>query len=350
MTQTLPPIAYLSSASVHGFQPRYGRLITAGILLVLAAAAFGCCATLPLIMGARGNTLGASWQHRLVNAAGYLALTFVCGVLGIGALLGRRWSRPLTLILATHWLIVGVFVTLGLALFLPMMSQAITTGSAAVPGTVVAIFLAIAIAVVLVMMVVWPGLLLLMMRPDDVRRTCELRDPVRRWTDDRPLKIIGLELTLVLAALLFLLSGLQPVLPFFGLMLHGPSKLALAAAASIGSIIAAVEVHRLRPAGWWLGLLTTTIPLLAYVPSALTMPIREYYIALGTPVRTADMFVGNSALTRFSLVAFPLVFAIGFAIYMLRLRNTYVAAGAVARGPSTLADHIANATIVSPAE
>lgn len=327
MIAKMDDLSYQVPFAPPGFKPRTGRLIAAGILLLLAGCACGCMtAATPLAL--LNPQINASAQGRQLLTGGllYLAITIALFTLATGALLPRRWCRPLVLILSTHWLIIGVFSALGSLLFIPVIKDLLAQqGAGPPPGYLIVSFIFGGLFMI-VAFIGWPLALLLLMRGEDMRRTCEWRDPVPRWTDGRPINILGLSLTLLLAAFFSLYAGFQPALPILGVVLHGPVAIVVAAAVAAVLGVAAVRVYRLEFAGWWMGLLGVILPILAYVPNGWLVSLKDLYSAGGLQPAQVEPFLRHETAMRASMIAFPLIFAAAFAIYMIRLRPAFIAA------------------------
>ena len=178
-SSTIPP--------VHEFKNRSTGLIVFGVLEIL----LGClCALLVPIMllgqAMSFRVTGAEPNYRMavpgVVMYGILAVTFIW--LGIGSIRCRRWARALVLILAWSWLLVGV-ATLGFSVFLlPKVMESLPTEAAKIVSLVVAL------GMLTIIFIVFPGGLVLFYKSKDVKATCENRDPVAQWTDACPLPVL----------------------------------------------------------------------------------------------------------------------------------------------------------------
>jgi len=306
------------------FKLRTGRLIAAGVLLLLAGCFTGCISgTMPLALLSSQLPPGQSRQL-LGGLAMYGGLTVLLMWLGIGILLPRRWARPLTLIIATHWLILGVLTLVGMIVMLPMMRD-LYSASATGPN-IANIILTVSLVMLLVTFILWPLALLLLLRGEAVRQTVEWKDTVTRWTDGCPMNVLGLVVTLVVVALLALVAAMQPALPILGVILKQPLPLIIGIALAAVLIYAAVLAHRLRMSGWWLGLWAVILPLLAYVPNAWLIPLGDFYAASGMQRQQIEPFLKHESAMHALMAIFPLIFAVAWLIYMLRLRPTFIAA------------------------
>lgn len=314
MGQTLayhPPIPI-------GFHDRSGRLIAAGILLVVSGLITGCItAMLPLSAlipqpGAPPTPLMQLAPALLMNTA----LAMILMTLGAGAIVKRRWARPLTIIFSTHWLIAGVIVVL----LFPLLWGMVREQTNGVAGELL-IGLVIAMGMIGLFMVAVPLAVLLLIRHDDVRRTLEHYDPRPRWTDHCPLPVLGLAVTLLVIGLLTLTAIPQAVVPAFGTYFTGTLARVILVALTIGYVISGLLVYRLNMSGWWLGLLLTVVGSLAIVPSALWMPLAPYYDAAGMTRDQIATLLEHQRMIRLAMAILPVVFGASFTLYMLRTRK-----------------------------
>ncbi len=315
------PLNYQTPTLVLPFKNKSGFLIAAGILLLLTSILAGCgILSIPLAALApkRPGQVDLHAGQIVSVTLMYAVLTTVLAWLGIGTLMKRRWSRPLVMILTTHWLLMGVISTIVMVAIFPMLRDQIATDPNMPPG-VAGIALMVSLLMIVVMLVALPGVILWLVKSDDARLTVEYFDPTPRWTDQCPLKILGLTLTLWVAGIFFGLMAFQPVLPIFGTMLQGAAAVGIALAIAAALILAGYWVYRMDMRGWWLGLLAIVLPVLAALPTLLFMPVIDWYRAAGTPEQQLVQIAKHATIIRVSSVAIMMLLVIGFVIYMLRL-------------------------------
>jgi hypothetical protein len=321
------PLAYQSTA-VLPFNNRSGFLIAAGILMLLAGIMTGCGALMAPVALAVPEQPGVqkiTLQQVLVALLMYAALSTVLVWLGIGLIKRRRWSRPLTLIVATHWLILGIITILASVALYPVTRDMMGT-IPDMPREFMSVMLIIGIVVSSLFMIALPAVILWLVKSDEVRLTVEHFDPTPRWTDRCPIKILGLSITLHLAGVLFAFGIFYAAFPIAGVLLRGvPAILAVLVIAGL-LILAGYWVYKLETRGWWLGLLTITIVTLAMIPSALLVPPTEVYRAMGTPEEQLPIIAEHEQLLKLAFSGFLLLFAVTFAIYMFRMRPMMQAA------------------------
>lgn len=252
---TLAPLEY---------RDRRTGLIVFGILEILLG---GVCM---LLLGAMlvsvlvfGRASGAAMQmHTALPGMLFYALVGVVFIwLGIGSLLARRWARALWVCLSGVGLAIGVLAT-PIVVYVTAQADAFRTrpGGPVVPPEVRSIAVAVAIVIMLFVYLLIPGALFLFYRSPHVRRTCEVRDPVERWTDRCPLPVLALSLFSVLGA-----AGMLPMLafhgvfPVFGTVVSGLPGDALILVLAALWLYIAWSLYRMRTAGWWLALLTVLV-------------------------------------------------------------------------------------------
>lgn len=239
-------------------------LVIFGIVEILLGAFFAL--TVPVV--ALGQIIIAQnpqtaalqdWRSATLSMAYMAALAVGAIWLGIGSIKARRWARALCLCIGWIWLIGGLFSCASLFWTLPMVET--TMRASQQPGVqpaVTAMMITVAkitmVAVATVFYVVLPAVLVLFYRSPHVKRTCEVRDPVERWTDRCPLPVLALVLLQAVSAVcvLALLPLYGRAFPLFGILVTGwPAILAnLAAGALFAGPIRAIYRQQIN-AWWW---------------------------------------------------------------------------------------------------
>src|SRR2546421_2829946 len=194
---------------------------------------------------------------------GVLAVVFIW--LGIGSMLCRRWARALLLVFSWTWLVMGVVAMIYLAVLLPQIMSSLdaaqSPGQKPIPqGMKTAIMVTQAI-IAFVMYVLIPGVLVLFYRSKHVKATCEVRDPVVRWTDRCPLPVLAVSLWAAVGAMAMLAFPFfyRGILPFFGVFLSGITGSAACLVIALLWAYAARALYRLEFAGWWIMLVGTIL-------------------------------------------------------------------------------------------
>ena len=108
---------------------------------------------------------------------------------------------------------------------------------------------------------VLPGIWMLFYRSKNVKMTCEVRDPVPRWTDRCPLPVLAVSLWAAVGTVAMLLFPIfyGGVLPFFGIFLSGISGSAVWLVIAVLWGYSARALYRLERSGWWILLAGTCL-------------------------------------------------------------------------------------------
>ena len=320
-----------------GFPDRSGRLIAAGILFLLSAAGFGCfTASTPLALVAAQVSPGAVQvpvSQIVSTVVIYLALTVLFGFVGIGAVIKRRWSRPLGLIVATHWLLIGI-VSLGMSVvMIPVMKDSFAAG-AAPPAGAMTWFLVFMFSFAVILGVGWPAAMLSLLRGEAVQRTLEYYDAVPRWTDRLPIRVLGLALTLVVLGLVWLLGFGYGIYPLFGVYLTGPAAYVALAMSAAVCLLAGHWVFRLRMAGWHLAFWGNVLLTISATVTGIIGSPMDIYDAMGTRPEEIEVLQKSQHLLKPAYIAMPLLIGVTFAVYLLRLKKPMQTAAAELVSPA----------------
>lgn len=244
----------MNAPPVIGHRDRTTGLVVFGIFEIALAA---LCLLLVAVMLASLSIVGSMPGRRVepramipgISLYALAAAAFVW--LGIGSIKARRWARALWVCLSAITLCIGAVAT-------PVVWY--TTGqfrralSAQAPSAE-AVYEITRIVTLLVMsagFVVIPGALLLFYGSAHVKRTCEAKDPVARWTDRCPLPVLALSLYAAFVAFcsLYMLS-FRGLYPLFGRLVTGPAGYALVILTAAAWFWAARGLYGLKPAAWW---------------------------------------------------------------------------------------------------
>jgi hypothetical protein len=194
----------------------------------------GFIAFMPLF--ARGTSLHSLLSYSLVRS-------YESGVwmiwLGIGSLLARRWAWALLLCIGIIHFVLGILSLPGSLIMMFSLPK-----SASGP-----IVLGIALSLLLRLGV--PAALLGFYSNPDVRRTCEARDPVVRWTDRCPVPVLACCVLLTertLEWLTYFAFG-QPV-PLVGRFIAGPLGRELWLALALMTLYSVRRIYRFDRLVW----------------------------------------------------------------------------------------------------
>jgi hypothetical protein len=252
-----PPLPPMPPAAPD-FKDRCSGLKVFGILEIL----FGILAGLMVPLMRLGQVMAARFtqdamplrqmmQGILVYAMIAVALIWV----GIGSFQARRWARALSVIISWSWLLTGVVTLVSMIFFLPAILKASQQQQqgAAMPEAAQMIMWLVMLAVIGFFFMVVPTIFVCFFQSRHVRATCEVRDPVPRWTDACPLPVLALSLWLGFGAFALLLMPLSAngVLPVFGQLISGP--VGWLGCVALGGVLgySAWALYRLRTSGWW---------------------------------------------------------------------------------------------------
>lgn len=341
-------VPYLPPAVPGG--DRSGRFIATGVILLIVALLSGCMtAFVPVAVftqnraaqntaavprqavPGRGTTNGRPLfasrsparqpvSNLVIAGLMYVGVTVLAGWLGVGAFFKRRYVRPLVLILATHGILFGVLSIAMFALFMPMLVQELQRSMPPNSAAFAIIGLAISVVFMLVLFVGIPLTLLLLMKPDAVRQTAEHFDRRRRWTDDVPIKVLGLVLTLVVLAAFELMAVKQRGLPILYTTLTGPAFVIITLAHAVAIAWSAVLVYRRRMLGWHLAFYGLTIPTLLFCISSVTLPSEQYLALVDNQRDLVDLIREYETLFRAAWTAWGVIFLVATVVYLLRMR------------------------------
>jgi hypothetical protein len=248
----------MDTPTSDGYRDRSTALVVFGIFEILIGGLFLLFATammVTLIVAAAMPERHARPGAVMVLAGLYVLLAGVCVTLGIGSIRARRWARALSACVSAVVLGIGVIATPLAAIALGRAAAALPADQAASAGGALAVARVVGVVSLALMLIVIPGVLFLFYRSPHVKRTCEARDPVERWTDRCPLPVLALSLYAAFLAASGLSSlGFHGYYPLFGLSLTGPAGSILVILTAGAWLWAARGLYRLEPAAWWLAL------------------------------------------------------------------------------------------------
>jgi hypothetical protein len=298
----MQPIDYQTPEGPIGFRSRKTMLLVMGIILIAMGAISGCMgivAPIGIIVSQKANP---AVQHNVRDMAAGLGILVLVSIAliwgGIGSIRCRRWIRPLVLILGTLGLVVGVGTMGVMIIAIPQMLQAIQTpptpGAPAMPAAARGFFVAFTLLTVLVLYVGIPAVFVWFYRPDDVRKTLEYYDPRPRWTDQRPLPLLGISVVCALASLSCLLALINyRAMPLFGFIVTGAAGMAVILVSLVAFAFAAVLTYRRQIAGWWLAIAIVGLFTLSTIVTALRLDPNRLVEAMGMNPQEAKMYRDN---------------------------------------------------------
>ncbi|HEY1257035.1 MAG: hypothetical protein ABSF76_01845 [Opitutaceae bacterium] len=274
------------------YRDRKTGLVIFGILEIAIGAICGLAILLMLLgqaIASRGSNPPPGLQVLVPVIALYSLMATAFIWLGIGSILARRWARAILLCLSAVALVVGIISCAFMAFVLPHMFDAVAQQSRTALQPAALLMMKVFTAVfMLVFYIIIPGALFLFYRSPHVKRTCEARDPVERWTDRCPLPVLAISLLLGMGGV-FVLGVVTRfhVLPFFGTFVSGSAGLALSLVFGGLLLYLACAFYRLQVRAWWIAL---GIQVLFAISNAVTFwnaDLMDMYLKMGFEHRSA---------------------------------------------------------------
>jgi hypothetical protein len=310
------------------YKDRSTGLIIFGVLTILLGCLAGLLVLLILVgQAASARTTGtpATFSTILPAASIYGVLAVALVWLGIGSIMARRWARALLLIFSWSWLVMGLFVVVIMAFFIPKMlanmSSSGTTDHPAMSSVMIDTMMITMLLTSGVFFVILPAVWTFFYNSRHVKATCETRDPVTRWTDACPLPVLGVCLWLAFSVPMMLIMPIagHVVLPFFGMFLTGvPATVLYLAIAFIWSY-AAWSLYKLEQRGWWLILIALCVFMVSGLLTYARHDVVEMYHLMGYPKAQIEQMQKTGLLTgnRMSwLMAFSVSPFLGYLLFI----------------------------------
>lgn len=305
-----------------GFKDRKGGLIFFGIVEILMGLVCLLMMGFMLLAASVATDAAAMPMKSLIGALfmyGLMAAFFI--TMGIGSILARRWARAIMLIASALGIVMGILVFIMMFALLPLLfSEAAMGGAQIQPGVATAVQ-AILMVFVFVFFVLVPGGMFLFYRSPNVKATCEVRDPQRRWTD-RPLLVLSLSLISGYMALCMALSLLTNVVPFFGIILTGIPAIIYAVFFSAIAAWGAWHLYQQRMQGWLAIAGLSVVGMLSWGGMLVRGNLLEMYRVYGmSPEQLEQMKVFIDLMTSPAYLAVTLVSALAWIGYLWLVRN-----------------------------
>jgi hypothetical protein len=318
----------LSAAGLQAYKDRKTGLVIFGVLELLLGAF--CVLALPLmilgqVLAARAGDGTAQFRIIAPAIAVYAVMGALFITLGVGSIRARRWARTFSLILGWSGLILGVIGLVAYTFILPrMLNTQMPNGQVLPPGARVFVML-IALTLMSVIFVVLPGALVLFYQSRHVKATCEARDPVVRWTDGRPLPVLGLSVWLFFGGICLVLMPVayRGVAPFFGELLSGMWGGLFYVALAVVFLYLARETYRLKPMSWWITLALVLVFGVSNVVTFARVDLIEMYKLMGYPesqlrlMEQLNVFQGSALAWWSALAIVPLL------VYLLFVKRFF---------------------------
>ena len=318
------------------YKDRSTSLIVFGILTIL----LGCMTGLLVLLMLVGQVAARSTNAPPTPLSAILSAMFIYGILavalvwlGIGSIKARRWARALLLIFSWSWFVMGVFVLLFMAFFMPTILANIhasaTPGQPAIPAAAIGVIMVFTGLILGVFFILVPAVWIFFYNSRHVKATCETRDSVTRWTDACPLPVLGLCLWLLFSVPMLLIMPIMGhgVMPFFGMLLTGlPGTLFCLALAVLWGYCAWL-LYKLDVRGWWLILIAMVMFMVSAVLTYARHDVIEMYQLMGYPqaqieqIQKTGLLTGNRMAWMMSFSMLPFLGYIFFIKKYLRAKT-----------------------------
>ena len=297
---------FVAPTPIPPIQPSYKDrrtgLIVFGIFAILVGAF--CALLVPLaffgqMMAARqlGTTFDAS--AAVVSAVVYGLLAAGLIWLGVGSVLARRWARALLLCLGWIGLVIGLISLPAVFGVMNSIGDILRAQDPSVSPGKVSTVRSVLLAIAFIIYIAIPGAAVLFYRSAHVRHTCEVRDPVRRWTDRCPLPVLALTLinAFAIPILLLTLPFYGRVFPLAGFVVQGRPARLLWVVVIVFMAYVARGLYRLDLRAWWIYTAGTLVLWTSSLVTLLWIGPMEFYRQMGLPQSQLDL-MANSPLIR----------------------------------------------------
>ncbi len=309
---------------------RSALLVVFGIFTVLLGCVCGLFVPLMIFsqFAASRSPGGSADAAAIIPAAsiyGILAVALIW--LGIGSVLKRRWARALLIIFSWSWLLTGIvsmgFMALAAPHMLATIQNAQPAGGTALPPAALAIMLIIPGLILGFVFLVLPIAWVVVYGSRNVRATCEVMDPVMRWTDRCPTPLLAVVCWLAISVLsMLVIAMIGPcVLPFFGVFVSGiGARAAYLVLAGLWGWCA-WRLYNLDRRAWWVVLV---LVLVFMASSAITYGLNdlsELYRQMGYSDQRLREIEKYNFLNSQMMVWGSLVWAIPMTGYLICVRR-----------------------------
>lgn len=312
------------------YKDRSTGLLVFGILEILLGLFFALAVPIGMFSQfALAKKNGVSVDSIMLVSAALTPAMLAIGLiwLGIGSINARRWARALLLCFGWMGLCCGVVALVVVLATLGSLDETMRAQGAQVTPAVIAITKAIMIATIAFIYVLIPGALVLFYRSEHVRKTCERRDPVERWTDRCPLPVVAMCVLQAFGGIyLLLMPRFGAAIPVAGAIVTGWTARLLWLGFIAVSLYSAWGFYRLDRRAWLIYTAMILVLGISNVVTFLRVDLVDYYRALGMPAFQVEQ-IARSPIVRGPFVVAGSVVSLGFfGGFLLYLRRYFVAA------------------------
>lgn len=265
-----------------------------------------------------------------VATYGFIAAVLV--TLGIGSIQARRWARALTLITSWYWVIMGVLITILITAILPVAMRTameVQRGASDAPppelsAGVMAVVITLIICFFAFFLIAVPIGYVVFYSREDVALTCRDRDPVERWTDRTPLRVLGASVVFFVGSLYLVVVGLTtPVFPFFGRYLTGiPGTICFVVTAAL-DLYLAIGSFRLQATAWWTAVIIVPLRLLSMALTYAKADLIRAYSSVGMSESQLNALSSNPMLRGHAVLWWSLIAMVIFFFYLLSIKRYF---------------------------
>jgi len=313
------------------YKDRRTGLVVFGIFAIIIGAI--CALFVPLMIF--GQMINARKLGADFDTSAALISSFVYGVmavamiwLGVGSVLARRWARALLLCLGWLGLITGLIAMPAVFMAMNSIGDTLRAQGQTVPPATLAFIKFFALATTFVIYIAIPGVAVLFYRSPHVKHTCEVRDPIVRWTDRCPLPVLALVLVKAFGAvmLLLILPIYGGVFPLAGLVVQGGVARLCWLIVVIFMAYAARGFYRLDRQAWWVYTVGATVLWASSLVTFQRIGLVDFYRQMGLPERQLELMAANPMLHDNTILWISLLSMAVFLGYLLYVRRYFTAA------------------------
>jgi len=302
-------------------------LVIFGILQIILGAISVLVVPLMILGAIVGKSHGGSGMEQISigqmipGAAMYLIMGVWLVWMGIGSIMARRWARALILVSSWVWLIGGLNGIIFMLLLMPGVFNQIGNSENMTPEMIAIGKIAIFAFASFVFLVI-PGVLLLFYSRKKVRLACENLDLLVRWTDKRPLPVLGLTIIFAVAAFSMLSTSFYGwVMPFFGVILSGVEGAVVALVGLAVLAYLAWGSYKLKIKAWWLALIVFIASALSLAITFSRVGLMDFYEKMNFPAQQLEMarqVFAQRETTFFIYSALWFIAILGYLLYTKR--------------------------------
>lgn len=318
---TPPPIAPV-------YRDRRTGLIFFGVCAILIGTFFALLVPVAFFgqaMAARREGADFNVPTAVIGSFVYGLMAVVLIWLGVGSILMRRWARALLLCIGWIGLVIGVIAMPAVWVAMNSIGDTLRAQGQTVSPAQLAVVKGVALSVTFVIYIVIPGIAVLFYRSPHVRHTCELRDPVARWTDRCPLPVLALCLLqgFTVPMVLLTIPVYGGAFPLAGFVMQGWTARLLWLVVAVFLAYSARGFYRLELRAWWVYTIGAVVMWASSLATFLRIDLIEFYRLMGLPERQLERMANNPLLAHGTLLWLSGLGALAFLCYLLYVRRFF---------------------------